>query len=190
MNATPNNLLEDGNAGRDMQEHARPLVELLRLAGPTVAQMASYTVMQFLDTWMLAHVGDHILPPTAAANSGILAFSVISLGMGVLWVVNTLVSQAYGRKDFVGCGQFLWQGTWFSLAFALLVLPLLPLAPRGFLMLGHEPHLAQAEAAYLQILVSFGAIKLVGTTFAQFLLAIDQAKYVMFATVAGVAVNA
>ena len=26
------------------------MVELLRLAGPTVAQMASYTVMQFADT--------------------------------------------------------------------------------------------------------------------------------------------
>src|SRR3954468_1479731 len=94
----------------DTEEHARPLVELLRLAGPTIAQMASYTVMQFLDTWMLAHVGDGIIAPTAAANSGILAFAVISFGMGVTWVVNTLVSQCYGRKDFAGCGRYLWQG--------------------------------------------------------------------------------
>src|SRR3954468_11797344 len=111
----------------DTEEHARPLVELLRLAGPTVAQMASYTVMQFLDTWMLSHVrGDpaaRIAAPTAAANSGILAFAVISLGMGVMWVVNTLVSQAYGRKDFRACGQFLWQGIWFSTTFALLLVP-------------------------------------------------------------------
>src|SRR5689334_17622030 len=106
--ALHDNLAADTAA--DTEQHARPLVELLRLAGPTVAQMASYTVMQFLDTWMLAHVGDRVAPPTAAANSGILAFAFISLGMGVLWVVNTLVSQAYGRRDERACGQFLWQG--------------------------------------------------------------------------------
>src|SRR3954451_5096947 len=94
-------------------EH-RPIVELLRLAGPTVAQMASYTVMQFLDTWMLSRTRDRIIAPTAAANSGILAFAVISLGMGVSWIVNTLVSQSYGRKDYRACGQFLWQGVWFG----------------------------------------------------------------------------
>src|SRR5215218_9764155 len=145
MNATSNNILEDGNAGHDMQEHAQPIVELLRLAGPTVAQMASYTVMQFLDTWMLAHVGDGITAPTAAANSGVLAFAVISLGMGVLWVVNTLVSQAFGRRDFAACGQFLWQGIWFGLLFSIPLLPLLPFVPRAFSMLGHDAQLVRLE---------------------------------------------
>src|SRR4051794_26069154 len=105
----------------DLAQHppARPLPELLRLAGPTVAQMASYTVMQFLDTWMLSRTNDPITAPTAVGNSGILAFSVISLGMGVLWVVNTLVSQAFGRKDDRACGRFLWQGVWFAVMFSI-----------------------------------------------------------------------
>ena len=34
-----------------------PVVELLGLAAPTVAQMASYTLMQFIDTLMLSRVG-------------------------------------------------------------------------------------------------------------------------------------
>jgi multidrug resistance protein, MATE family len=174
----------------DTQEHARPLVELLRLAGPTVAQMASYTVMQFLDTWMLAHVGDGITAPTAAANSGILAFAVISLGMGVLWVVNTLVSQAYGRKDYAACGQFLWQGVWFAAIFSVLLWPALPFVGRAFALLGHEHQLVRMEALYLQIVVAASVLKLVGTAFAQFLLAVDRAAYVMIATIAGVAVNA
>jgi len=168
----------------------RPLRELLRLAGPTIAQMASYTVMQFLDTWMLSHVGDRVTPADRRRQQRHPRVLVIALGMGVLWVVNTLVSQSYGRKDYSGCGRYLWQGVWFSLVFAVLVFPFLPLAPRGFLILGHETDLARQEAAYLQILVSFAAVKLVGTTFGQFLLAVDRAKYVMFATVAGVAVNA
>ena len=174
------------------QFEQRPLVELLRLAGPTVAQMASYTVMQFVDTWMLSRSGDGVaavIAPTAAANSGILAFAIISLGMGVLWVVNTLVSQAYGRRDYAACGQFLWQGVWFALVFSLLPLPTLPFAPRAFAWLGHEPQLARAEAIYWQIVVGFCALKLIGTTFQQFLLAVDRASAVMIATMVGVAAN-
>jgi MATE family multidrug resistance protein len=167
----------------------RPLVELLRLAGPTIAQMASYTVMQFLDTWMLARANG-IGAPTAAANSGILAFAVISLGMGVLWVVNTLVSQAFGRKDYPRCGQYLWQGIWFAVAYSLLLLPFLPSVPGAFRMLGHDADMVRQESLYLQIVVTFSAVKLVGTAFGQFLLAIDRAWCVMVATIAGVGVNA
>jgi MATE family multidrug resistance protein len=162
---------------------------LLRLALPTIAQMLSYTTMQFLDTWMLSRVGDHINPPTAAANSGILAFSVISLGMGVLWVVNTLVSQAYGRKDYRACGQFLWQGLWFGIVFSLLPLPFLPLVPKAFAALGHEAELARMEAVYLQIVVSLAILKLVGTAFGQFLLAVDMARAAMLAAMVGVSAN-
>lgn len=167
-----------------------PLRELLALALPTVAQMASYTVMQFIDTWMLAHVGDGVTAPTAAANSGILAFSVISLGMGVLWVVNTLVSQGFGRKDYAECGKFLWQGVWFAIGFAVLLLPTLPLTPRVFSRIGHEPQLVAMEAAYLQIVLSASVFKLVGTAVQQFLLAINRPNAVMFASAIGVAVNA
>jgi MATE family multidrug resistance protein len=110
--------------------------------------------------------------------------------MGVLWVVNTLVSQCYGRKDFAGCGEFLWQGVWFSVAFAILVLPALPFAHAAFASLGHERELARQEAVYLQIVVGGSVLKLVGTAFSQFLLAIDRASYVMIATIAGVFVNA
>jgi MATE family multidrug resistance protein len=172
------------------ESEERPIVELLRLAGPTVAQMASYTVMQFLDTWMLSHVGNHLIAPTAAANSGILAFAVISLGMGVLWVVNTLVSQSYGRKDTRACGQFLWQGIWFSIIFAILIWPFLPLVPRVFAALGHQPSLANEESLYLQNVLSASALKLIRTSFAQFLLAIDRAAWVMIATVIGISANA
>src|SRR3954451_21321932 len=83
-----------------------PLGELLYLALPTVAQMASYTAMQFLDVWMLTRPGVAADSATAAANAGILTFSVCSLGFGTLFIVNTLASQAYGRKDFTECGRY------------------------------------------------------------------------------------
>ena len=80
-----------------------PLWELLSLALPTVAQMASYTVMNFTDTVMLSRLG--LLEPTAAANASLFGFALISVGFGTMWVVNTLVSQAFGREDRTACAQ-------------------------------------------------------------------------------------
>jgi multidrug resistance protein, MATE family len=158
----------------DTQAPRRPLVELLLLGGPTVAQMASYTLMQFIDTLMLARVGRGVLEPTAASNAGVLAFSFISLGFGTLMVVNTLVSQSFGRKDFESCGRYLWQGVWFALGYALLLLPIVPLVPAVFKWAGHDPALAGLESLYLRIVLAGAVLKLVGLAFSQFLLAIDR----------------
>lgn len=171
-----------------LEASPRPIVELLVLAAPTVAQMASYTLMQFIDTLMLSHVGT--TEATAGANSGLLAFSIISFGIGVLWVVNTLVSQAFGRKDFAACGRHLWQGIWFGLAMSVLLAPLLPVAGKMFAAFGHGPQLAREEATYLQIVLAATALKMIGTTFWQFLLATDRPVAVMLSTIGGVSVNA
>ena len=165
-----------------------PLVELLGLATPTVAQMASYTLMQFIDTLMLSRVGE--TEATAASNSGMLAFSIISFGVGVLWVVNTLVSQAFGRRDCDACGRYLWQGIWFGLFMSALLAPLLPVAPYMFRWFGHEPAVVRDESIYIRIVLGATVFKMIGTTFWQFLLATDRPVQVMVATVAGVAVNA
>jgi multidrug resistance protein, MATE family len=172
-----------------LQPARRPIVELLLLAGPTVAQMGSYTVMQFIDTWMLAHVGTRVDEPTAAGNAGMLAFSVISLGMGALWVVNTLVSQSFGRKDYVSCGRYLWQGVWFAAAFSVLLLPGLPYVSSLFRLVGHEANLARLETIYFQIVVGASALKLIATAFGQFLLAVDRPNVVFVSSVFGVSVN-
>lgn len=165
------------------------LGEMLSLALPTIAQMASYTLMQFFDTWMLARAGHDVDAPTAGSNAGMLAFSVISLGMGTLWVVNTLVSQSFGRKNFVSCGRYLWQGIWFAVAFSLLLLPTLPWVSLVFRGMGHEAQLVDMESAYLRIMLAGSMLKLISAAFSQFLLAVDRPHSVLIATLIGVAVN-
>jgi MATE family multidrug resistance protein len=164
------------------------LVELLRLAGPTVAQMASYTIMQFIDTWMLSRLGT--TGPTAAANAGLFAFSMVSFGVGTLFVVNTLVSQSFGRGEFKTCGRYLGQGIWFSCAFALFLAPFIFILPSAFRGFGHEPRLVAMESIYLRIVLANAIFKLISTAFSQFLLATNRPGCVMVATIAGVSVNA
>jgi MATE family multidrug resistance protein len=165
----------------------RPVVEMLTLAGPTIAQMASYNVMQFIDTWMLSHLGE--APPTAASNAGMIAWASMSLGIGVLFVVCTLVSQSFGRGEFAACGQHLWQGLWFSFGYALLIVPLLPLAGPIFVALGHGPELIPLETCYFQIVIPAAVLKLGATALGQYLLAINRPGMVFAATAAGVSVN-
>jgi MATE family multidrug resistance protein len=173
----------DQAAGRK----ASPLGELLLLALPTVAQMTSYTVMQFTDTYMLSRVGD--LEAAAAGQAGMFVFSFMSFGVGVLYLVNTLVSQSFGRGDYLRCGQFLWQGLWFGLLLGMLVLPVLPFAGSTFRALGHEPSLVALETRYAWITLSFAAAKLFAVAMGQFLLAISRPNIVLVAAVAGCVVN-
>jgi MATE family multidrug resistance protein len=160
---------------------------LISLAAPTVAQMASYTVMQFVDTWMLSRLGPEA--PTAGANSGIMAFSVIAFGIGILWIVNALASQAFGRKDYHQCGRFLWQGVWIGLVYSSLLVMAIPLAEPMFRAFGHPADLIPMEAAYYRIALAGASFKLVGTAFGQFLLAIDRPAPVLIAAAMGVSVN-
>ena len=169
----------------------RPIVELLTLAAPTVAQMASYTLMGFIDTVILSRYGGRtdVTPTTAAANGGLVAFSVISLGMGVMFIVNALVSQAFGRGDDRLCGRFLWQGVWFAAAFGAAVLAMIPAAPAVFAWAGHEPRLAGLETTYVHVLLLSAGLKLAATAGEQFLLGVDRPVTVGVASFLAVAVN-
>jgi MATE family multidrug resistance protein len=170
-----------------------PLRELMSLALPTIFQMASYTLLQFADTFMIADYGERFgagpVEPTAAANAGFFSFAVISFGVGTLFVVNALVSQNFGQRDYRNCGRYLWQGVWFALLFSLLTIPALLFPAAPFRWFGHDAALIALEAQYLQITLSFTAVKLVGTAFSQFLLAIDRPMQVLIASLVAVVVN-
>lgn len=170
-----------------------PLRELLTLAAPTVLQMASYTLMQFADTYMLAvfseQTGSRAAEPNAAANAGLLTFALMSLGWGTIQIVNALVSQGFGRGERQVCGRYLWQGIWFAVLYGLAILPVLPFARVPFSWFGHEAVLVELQGAYLQITVSWCVFRLIGAAFSQFLLAINRPNLVLVAAVVGVGVN-
>jgi len=164
-----------------------PLRELLTLAAPTVAQMASYTLMQFIDAWMLSRLGTEA--PTAVGNAGFVGFSLISFGFGIMFVVNAMASQEFGRKRFKRCGRWLWQGWWFAIAFAIAVLPLMAVARPIFEAFGHPESLVRLETIYLRIFLLSPILKLGGMAAGQFLLATGRPSTSLSAAVLGVSAN-
>ena len=99
---------------------------------------------------------------------------MLGFGYGVLLVVNTLVSQAFGRRDNVSVGRYLWQGLWFGLVFGTLTLLLYPVAEPLFLRMGHEPRMATLEGEYLRVVSLAGWTKLLSVALMQCLLGVHR----------------
>jgi multidrug resistance protein, MATE family len=169
---------------------ARPLVELVRIAGPSVATMASYTAMQFVDKMLVSRIGPDPIYVGAQGNGGLAAFVPISIAMGVLTVVNTYVSQNLGAGTPRRGPAYAWNGLWIAAAFwAVLLLPYGFALPRLFEMTGVAPEQAALATTYGQILV-FGSLLTMWTrAISQFFYGMHRAGVVMAAGLIANAIN-
>ncbi len=163
----------------------KPLNELLFLALPTVAQMASYTMMQFADTLQLAiGVGD--VAATAAGMAGFMVFAVQAWAFGAIMCVNTLVSQSVGADQKDRCGQYLWQGIWFGLLAGAMLIPSSLFAGKLLVAMGHGPEIVANAKTYYDIEVLALPVRLAGMAVGQFLLAVGRPRITLLAAVCAV----
>ena len=90
-----------------------PVREVWAQAWPSVLTMVSYTLMQFVDSLMVAQVGP--LEMAAQGNGGIWSFVPLAFLFGVLSMVNTFTAQNVGAGRREEIARFAWTGFWFSL---------------------------------------------------------------------------
>lgn len=166
----------------------RPLAELLHLALPTIAQMASYTVMQFADSLQLA-IGAGDAAATAAGMAGFMVFAAMSLAWGALLVVNTLVSQSVGAGNRDAAGRYLWQGVWFAVVCGLLLWPTRLVSGHVLGAFGHSPELVALGKQYYDIEIVWAPVRLAGVAAGQFLLAVGRPRVTLFAAVIAAALD-
>jgi MATE family multidrug resistance protein len=159
-----------------------PLAELLSLALPTIAQMASYTVMQFADCLQLA-MGAGDAAATAAGMAGFMVFCAMSFGWGAILVVNTLVSQSVGAGNPHSAGRYMWQGVWFALGIGLLLIPTRMFSAAALTAFGHTPEVVRFGEQYYNIEIVWTPMRLAGLAVGQFLLAIGRPRITLFAAV-------
>lgn len=131
-----------------------PLVDMIKIAAPTVATMSSYTLMQFIDGLMVSRIGPEPVYVAARGNGGMAAWIPIAVVMGLLTVVNTYVSQNLGAGRPQRGSVYGWTAVWISLVvWAVLMLPYAFVLPWIFAQLGHEPEVLRLEVEYGQVLV-------------------------------------
>lgn len=164
-----------------------PLMEMLRVAAPTVAMMASYTMMTFTDKFLVSRLGPEPVYVGAQGNGGLISWVPISIVHGMLTIINTYVSQNLGAGKPERGPAYAWNGLWIACIYWLVVL-----VPFGFLMpwilklAGVDSEQAAMAAEYGRILV-FGSILTMATrSLGQFFFGMQKARVVM---IAGIVAN-
>ncbi|MDD5064357.1 MAG: MATE family efflux transporter [Phycisphaerae bacterium] len=161
---------------------------MLKLAAPMVVTNISFTVMQFVDRFMVSRLGTEAL--AAILPAGIISFVPVSFAIGVMTSVNTFVSQSLGRGQKKDCSNYCWQAIYMGLAYIVLVAAIMwPAAPWIFRTLGHEPGVVALEVVYLRIMLYSQFLSIFTWASTQFLMGIHRPIITMYASLVGQVVN-
>jgi MATE family multidrug resistance protein len=161
---------------------------MLKLAAPMVVTNISFTVMQFVDRFMVSRLGTEAL--AAILPAGIISFVPASFAIGVMTSVNTFVSQSLGRGQKKDCANYFWQAIFMGLAYLLVVVTIMwPAAPGIFRTLGHEPAVVNLEVIYLRIMLYTQFLSVFFWASSQFFMGIHRPIITMYAAITGQVVN-
>ena len=133
------------------QQWRRELGALAQLAIPVVLSELGWMAQGVVDTIMVGRLGPAAIGAVAVGNA---AFYTPSLfGIGLLLGLDTVVAQAYGRKDFDDCHRWLAQGIYLAAGIAPILMILVAVASLFFARVGIAAEVASPAAAYLRVLL-------------------------------------
>jgi MATE family multidrug resistance protein len=123
---------------------------LVTLAVPVVLSELGWMVQGVVDTIMVGRLGPAAIGAVALGNA--VCYTPALFGIGLLLGLDTLVAQAYGRKDYDGCHRWLAQGIYLAMLVTPLVMASVWLASFGYARFGIAAEVAVPAASYLRIL--------------------------------------
>ena len=161
---------------------------MLKLAAPMVIAHISFTIMQFVDRFMVSRLGTEAL--AAVLPAGYVSFVPAGFAIGVMTSVNTFVSQSLGRGDRRACSNYCWQAVYMGLVYSIIILAIMwPAAPWIFKMLNHEPAVAAMEVIYLRIMLYVHIMAVFVWASSQFFMGIHRPVIMMYSAMCGQVVN-
>jgi len=171
-----------------MPKDETSLKYMLKLAAPMVIAHISFTIMQFVDRFMVSQLGTEAL--AAILPAGYVSFLPAAFAIGVMTSVNTFVSQSLGRGDKQACSNYCWQAIYMGLAYSVVTVAIMwPAAPAIFKMLGHEPAVAAMEVIYLRIMLYVQVLAVFVWASSQFFMGVHRPVVMMYSAIAGQVVN-
>ncbi len=127
----------------------KPVPELVRLAWPTTVSMLSFSVMTLVDTLFVGRLGAREL--AAVSLGGVLSFTLICFGFGVLRSTKLSVSQSVGAGRSADVPAITTGAVWLALGLGVLTIALGRLAVGHVAALGPDPVSGAWAADYLSI---------------------------------------
>jgi multidrug resistance protein, MATE family len=123
---------------------------MVTLAIPVVLSELGWMAQGVVDTAMVGRLGPAAIGAVALGNA--VFYTPSLFGFGLLLGLDTLVSQAYGRKDYDGCHRWLAQGIYLAMLAAPLIMAAIWAASFGYARFGISPAVAGPAGEYLRIL--------------------------------------
>ncbi len=161
---------------------------MLKLAAPMVVTTISFTIMQFVDRFMVSRLGTEAL--AAILPAGLVSFLPSGFAIGAMASLNTFVSQSLGRGDKKSCSNYFWQVIYMGLAYFLAVVAIMwPAAPWIFEMMGQPPAVAEMEVIYFRIMLYAHVLAVINWSGNQFFMGIHRPIITMCASLCGQVVN-
>src|SRR6266536_2048055 len=136
-----------------VQAHARWRAELgalIALAVPVVLSELGWMAQGVVDNIMVGRLGPVAIGAVALGNA--VYYTPSLFGIGLLLGLDTLVSQAYGRRDHDDCHRWLAQGVYLACIVTPPLMVLIAAVSYGFARFGVIPEVASLSGGYLCIL--------------------------------------
>lgn len=161
---------------------------MLRLAAPMVVTTVSFTIMQFVDRFMVSRLGTDAL--AAILPAGFVSFIPGSFAMGVIAAVTIFASQSLGRGEKKDCSNYCWQAIYMGMAYSAVVIAVMwPAAPLIFRTMGFDAAVVDMEVTYLRIMLYAQIVAIFVWSTSQFFMGVHRPIITMYAALAGQAVN-
>jgi len=135
---------------RSGQEWKRELVALTKLAIPVVLSELGWMAQGVVDTIMVGRLGPAAIGAVAVGNA--VFYTPSLFGIGLLLGLDTMVAQAYGRKDFDDCHRWLAQGIYLAAFITPVLMVILFCASFAYTRVGIVPEVAAPATSYLRLL--------------------------------------
>jgi len=136
--------------GHSQAKWRQELAAMVALAVPVVLSELGWMAMGIVDTIMVGRLGPAAIGAVALGSA--VYYTPALFGIGILLGLDTLVAQAYGRKDHDECHRWLAQGVYLACIATPPLILLVYLASFGFVSFGITPEVAAPATAYLRIL--------------------------------------
>ena len=119
------------------------------LAVPVVLSELGWMAMGVVDTIMVGRLGPAAIGAVALGNA--ICYTPSIFGVGLMLGLDTLVAQAYGRKDHDECHRWLAQGVYLACMAAVPITLGIWLASLAFTHFGIAAEVAGPASGYLRL---------------------------------------
>ena len=155
--------------------------EIFRLSIPTIINMSSLTINQFIDAWMISLTGSTQL--AAQYGAGVTSFCSVCIFFGIVASTNIFASQCLGAKRYQEASSYCWQGIWLSISIGLILFCSIFCSRYFFTSLGHEAKLVEQEVIYYNTITYVAPLVLTAKALGGFFIGIHKPHIVLIAGV-------